>query len=37
VAHVNDIGINSWEGARRERVQDALWLTLTSPAYIVEK
>jgi len=37
VAHVNDIAINSWEGARRERVQDALWLTVTSPAYVVEK
>lgn len=37
INHINDIGINSWPGARRERVQDALWLTLTSPAYVVEK
>lgn len=37
IAHVNDIGINSWPGARRERVQDALWLILSSPEYVVEK
>jgi len=37
LAHVNDIGLNSWSGARRERVQDALWLILNSPEYVVEK
>jgi len=37
VAHLNDIGMSSWEGAPRERVQDALWLILTSPEYVVEK
>ncbi len=35
--HINDIGYTSWPGAPRERVQDALWLTLTSPEYAVEK
>ncbi|MFK7956284.1 MAG: DUF1800 family protein [Lysobacterales bacterium] len=37
VAHVESIGVDSWEGWARERVQDALWLTLTSPEYVVEK
>ncbi len=37
VQHVEDIGVGSWEGWARERVQDALWLTLTSPEYVVEK
>ena len=37
VAHLNDINLNSWPGASRERVQDALWLILTSPEYVVEK
>lgn len=37
LAHINDINVNSWPGARRERVQDALWLILTSPEYVVEK
>ncbi len=37
VTHVNGLDMNaSWEGPRL-RVQDALWLTLTSPAYILEK
>lgn len=37
VAHLNDINLNSWPGASRERVQDALWLILTAPEYVVEK
>jgi len=37
LAHLNDIAPNSWEGWRRERVQDALWLILTSPEYVVER
>lgn len=37
ISHINDIGVNSWAGWQRERVQDALWLTLTSPQYVVEK
>lgn len=37
VNHINDIGVGSWEGWRRERVQDALWLALTSPEYVVQK
>jgi uncharacterized protein (DUF1800 family) len=37
LAHLNDIAPGSWEGWRRERVQDALWLILTSPEYVVER
>jgi uncharacterized protein (DUF1800 family) len=37
INHLNDIAPGSWEGWRRERVQDALWLTLTSPEYVVER
>ncbi len=37
VDHVESIGVDSWEGWAMERVQDALWLTLTSPEYVVEK
>jgi uncharacterized protein (DUF1800 family) len=37
IDHVNTIDYNSWPGAPRERVQNALWLTLTSPEYVVEK
>jgi uncharacterized protein (DUF1800 family) len=35
--HMNGIGVNSSEGWARERVQDALYLILTSPEYVVEK
>jgi uncharacterized protein (DUF1800 family) len=41
--HLNDISIAnvSWDpggaNGRRERVQDALWLILTSPEYVVER
>lgn len=37
IAHLTDIAMNSWPGAPRERVQDALWLILNSPAYVVEQ
>ncbi len=37
LAHLNGIAPGSWDGWRRERVQDALWLILTSPEYIVER
>ncbi|MEM9305332.1 MAG: DUF1800 family protein [Pseudomonadota bacterium] len=37
IDHIEDIEPESWEGWRRERVQDALWLVLTSPEYVVEK
>jgi uncharacterized protein (DUF1800 family) len=37
LAHLNDIAPGSWEGWARERVQDALWLILTSPEYVVER
>jgi uncharacterized protein (DUF1800 family) len=37
LTHLNSIAPNSWEGWRRERVQDALWLILTSPEYVVER
>jgi uncharacterized protein (DUF1800 family) len=35
--HINDIQPGSWEGWRRERVQDVLWLILNSPEYVVER
>jgi hypothetical protein len=38
VAHVASINQNNSGSAwRRYRVQDALWLILTSPEYVVEK
>lgn len=40
IDHVNGIDFNQWtaeEDTRRLRVQDALWLILTSPEYVVEK
>ncbi|HRD72320.1 MAG: DUF1800 domain-containing protein [Xanthomonadales bacterium] len=40
IDHVNGIDFNQWtaeEDTRRQRVQDALWLILTSPEYVVEK
>ncbi len=38
ITHINDItNNNSGSGWQRFRVQDALWLTLTSPEYVVEK
>jgi len=40
IDHVNAIDFNQWtaeEDTRRQRVQDALWLILTSPEYVVEK
>ena len=36
VAHVNSMP-NANEGDRRSRVQDALWLVMNSPEYVVEK
>jgi uncharacterized protein (DUF1800 family) len=36
LAHLRSIGTHEWEW-RRQRVQDALWLILTSPEYVVEK
>jgi uncharacterized protein (DUF1800 family) len=37
VTHVNDINLSGGNDALRERLQDALWLILTSPSYVVEK
>jgi len=40
ISHVNAIDFNQWTpdaDTRRQRVQDALWLILTSPEYVVEK
>lgn len=36
VAHVESIAVDEWEW-EQQRVQDALWLLLTSPEYVVEK
>jgi len=36
VSHVNSMP-NANEGDRRARVQDALWLVMNSPEYVVEK
>jgi uncharacterized protein (DUF1800 family) len=37
VEHVSAIDPDDWEGAPRMRVQDALWLILTSPEYVIER
>lgn len=36
INHLNGMGSGNTE-QRRQRVQDALWLILTSPEYVVEK